>query len=111
VVVGWPVGVAAPAVSGSATREVSLTTGRPNPFGTSLAAEFALPHSCQALVEVMDVQGRRIRILQDEWNEAGRHRVEWDGRDSYGRSVADGVYFVRLRALGSVITKKAVKVH
>ncbi|MFN8180067.1 MAG: T9SS type A sorting domain-containing protein [bacterium] len=111
VVLGWPASVAAPAVSGSVIREVSLSTGRPNPFGTGLAIELAVPHSCQALVEVMDVQGRRIRVLRDDWTEAGRHRVEWDGRDSFGRNVADGVYFVRLRALGSVITKKAVKVH
>jgi len=111
VVLGWPAGLAAPAVSAPEIREVALSAGSPNPFVRALSADFALPHACQALVEVMDIQGRRVRILQDAWTEAGRHRVVWDGRDSYGRDVADGVYFVRLRALGSTITKKAVKVH
>ena len=111
VVVGWPPIVGSPVTAEPTIREVSLSTGRPNPFGRGLAAEFAMPSPGQALVEVMNVQGRRIRILQDEWMTAGRHRVQWDGRDAYGRDVADGVYFLRLRTLGTTLTTKAVKVH
>ncbi len=91
--------------------QVSLSTGRPNPFGRGLSAEFALPDPGAALVEVLDVSGRRVRILRDEWTIAGRHRVTWDGRDPYGREVAGGVYFLRLRALGSTLTTKAVKLR
>lgn len=111
VTVGWPPPVDAPPSSELSIRELSLSAGRPNPFGKGLAAEFAMPSPGQALVEVMNVQGRRIRILQDTWMAPGRHRVQWDGRDAYGRDVADGVYFLRLRALGTTLTTKAVKVQ
>ena len=62
-------------------------------------------------LEVLDVGGRRVRILLDERRPAGRHRVTWDGRDHYGGLVADGVYFLRLTANGETLTRKAVKVR
>jgi hypothetical protein len=91
--------------------EVALSAGRPNPFGEGLVAEYALPDPAQALLEVLDVRGRRVRVLEDSWRGAGRHPVSWDGRDAYGRSTAAGVYWLRLRALGVTRTTKAVKVR
>ncbi|HMB67798.1 MAG TPA: FlgD immunoglobulin-like domain containing protein, partial [bacterium] len=94
-----------------AVSELALAPGRPNPFGAGLVTELALPEPAQVLVEVMDVRGRRLRILLDERRGAGRHRVAWDGTDPYGRPVADGVYFLRLSALGRTLTTKAVKLR
>lgn len=91
--------------------DVVLSAGRPNPFGQGFALEFALPDPGTALVEVLDVHGRRVRILHDAWTPAGWHAMTWDGRDAYGRRVADGVYWIRLRALGITRTTKAVKVR
>jgi flagellar hook assembly protein FlgD len=60
---------------------------------------------------VLDVSGRRVRILVDELRPAGRHRARWDGRDHDGRPVADGVYFLRLAAAGEVVTGKVAKLR
>ncbi|MCA9753031.1 MAG: hypothetical protein KC591_12620 [Gemmatimonadetes bacterium] len=103
-------------VDGPVPGELSITTvamapGRPNPFGRGLVVDYALPASAPALLEVLDVAGRRIRILQDGFLERGAHRVTWDGRDESGRAAANGVYFVRLRALGEVRVTKAVKLR
>ncbi|GJM44907.1 MAG: hypothetical protein DHS20C21_17490 [Gemmatimonadota bacterium] len=95
----------------AAIREVALTAGRPNPFGNGFVAELALPEPAQVLVEVLDVRGRRLRILLDERRDAGRHRLAWDGNDPYGRPAADGVYFLRMSALGRTLTAKAVKIR
>jgi hypothetical protein len=110
VTVSWS-GVQAPFAAAEAPARLSLSPGRPNPFGRGLTADFALPDPGQALLEVLDVGGRRVRILRDEWTPAGPHRATWDGLDHYGRPVADGVYFLRLRTLGSTLTTKAVKVR
>ena len=48
---------------------------------------------------------------ESTFREAGVHRAAWDGRDHSGRPVADGVYFLRLRAQGKVLTTKAVKLR
>jgi flagellar hook assembly protein FlgD len=42
------------------------------------------------------VNGARVRTLVLGPRGAGRHVVEWDGRDGAGRAVAPGVYFARL---------------
>lgn len=109
--VSWGSAVSAGAGPDAGPAELALSPGRPNPFGRGVVAEFALPDPGQALVEVLDVQGRRVRILHDEWTPRGRHRVAWDGADAYGHPVAGGVYFLRLRALGEVVTTKSVKVR
>ena len=95
----------------AAITDVSLSPGRPNPFGRGLVAEFTMPAAGPVLVEVLDVSGRRIRIVEDGFRSAGAHRTGWDGLDQSGRSVANGVYFLRLRALGTVLTTKAVKLR
>ena len=66
----------------AAVDDLRLTPGRPNPFGRGLVTDFALPRRANVLLEVLDVTGRRVRILVDEPREAGIHRVEWDGRDA-----------------------------
>jgi hypothetical protein len=92
-------------------REVALGPGTPNPFGVGTVSELALPSAAHVFVEVIDVSGRRVRLLVDERRPAGRHRVEWDGRDQGGRTVANGVYFIRLTTAGERLTRKAVKVR
>jgi hypothetical protein len=44
---------------------------------------------------VHDLAGRRIRALNQRRVGAGETRIQWDGRDSAGRPVAPGVYYVR----------------
>ena len=90
---------------------LSLSVGRPNPFGQGTVAEFALPRPSTVFLEVLDVGGRRVRLLLDERREAGLHRQIWDGKDHYGRPVAGGVYFLRLTAMGETVTTKAVRLR
>ncbi len=95
---------------GGAVREVSLSTGRPNPFreeGT--ICEYALPSKGPVKLDVLDVRGRLVRTLVDAPRDAGVHRVGWNGTDSGGRSVANGVYFLRLVAGGRTLSSKVVK--
>jgi flagellar hook assembly protein FlgD len=49
-------------------------------------------------VAVYDALGRRVQVLVDERTPAGRHTVQWNGRDASGRALASGLYFIRLRA-------------
>jgi hypothetical protein len=45
---------------------------------------------------VYDVRGRKASTLFDRHLEAGRHLLEWDGRDAEGRPVGAGIYFLRV---------------
>jgi len=86
-----------------------LSPARPNPFGQGMRTELAMPRPGPVRLEVLDVRGRRVRVLVNERREAGIHPVEWDGRDASGRPVAGGVYFLRLDALGETITNRIVR--
>jgi hypothetical protein len=72
---------------------------------------FALPRGAEVELSVFDLRGRRIRSLAGGSLPAGEHAVKWNRRDGAGHSVASGVYFVRLSALGAVATGRVVIVH
>ena len=57
-------------------------------------------------LEVLDLQGRRVRVLSRGELAAGAHVASWDGRDDAGRAVPSGSYLLRLSGAGSVATAK-----
>ncbi len=48
-------------------------------------------NAAQTIISITDQNGRAVRSVQGE-TAAGRHEFEWDGRDSNGVQVPDGVY-------------------
>ena len=71
--------------------------GFPNPFNGTLRIAFRLQHSGRVRLNVYDISGRFIASLLQKDLPAGRHRVLWQGRDRFGRPVASGIYFARLK--------------
>jgi hypothetical protein len=65
----------------------------PNPFNPSTKIHFSLAAGEQVLMEVFDLQGRRVARLLDESLPAGEHTLQYrpDG-------LASGIYLLRLSA-------------
>jgi hypothetical protein len=78
-----------------ASGHVDLSRPHPTPFTSSTRLNYALSHSADLLLEVFDVQGRRVRTLAGGLHAAGSYFAVWDGRNASGVAVAPGVYFVR----------------
>ena len=57
---------------------------------------YVLPAAMHARLELMDVAGRRVRVLRSDTDAAGAHAVQWDGHDESGGETPAGVYFARL---------------
>lgn len=66
----------------------------PNPFRTSTRLQ--LPKGAVS-ASILDASGRLVLELLGT--------ATWDGRDSLGRSVPSGVYFVRAEGVGAEVTK------
>lgn len=79
----------------------------PNPARSAeLAIPFELPAAGHVSVTVLDPAGRRVRTIADRVFTAGRQRVVWDGRDDAGSALANGIYFIRVRAAHTSATER-----
>ncbi len=68
----------------------------PNPAAAGTRLDLELPEALPARVRVYDVRGARVRSLVARDLPAGRHRLEWDGRDDTGQPVAPGLYLFQI---------------
>jgi len=88
---------------------LALTAG-PNPFNPATELRFAIPQAGRATLSIHDVRGRRLATLVDADLPPGTHTVTWGGRDEARRSVAAGVYLVRLAHAGQVAVSRVTLV-
>lgn len=109
IVIGYGGSVAAPASDARGMRE-TLLPARPNPFGSHVSLSYTLATTGSAELEIFDVAGRVVRRLGGDRQQAGEHQVEWDGRDSGGRTLDPGMYFYRLNVDGRASeARKAIR--
>ena len=76
----------------------------PNPVTSRLEVQFNLPAESKAQLSVVDVTGREIAQVLNEWMPAGNRRVQWEPSSI----VAPGVYFVRLETPDQVRSERFV---
>jgi len=84
----------------------------PNPAARIARFAFSLGGTDAAGVnlEIFTLDGRRVVTLAAGELPAGRHERTWDLRESSGRRVAPGVYFVRLECGGRHLQRRMVVV-
>jgi hypothetical protein len=100
-----------PSATGSAVpaaRAAQRVQLRPNPFKSRTSIAFSLEAPGLTALEILDVRGRRVRLLDQRIRPAGDHAFHWDGRDDRGSRLPEGVYFVRLSSPGGTETSKAL---
>jgi hypothetical protein len=68
----------------------------PNPFSGGTRVEYSLESEGLIRLEVYDVAGRLVALLDEGWKTPGAHTAVWDGRDAHDTDVPSGVYFARL---------------
>lgn len=96
---GLTVGVAMP--QNTLPQSFALEQNVPNPFSsvnTATAIRFSLPATAQVTLTIYNMLGQKVRTLVASRFEAGYHQIVWNGRNDDDRQVANGVYFLQLRA-------------
>jgi hypothetical protein len=86
----------------------SLDPARPNPSAGRTSLRYSIPDPGHVRLVIMDPRGRKVATLLDGTQAAGRHDLEWNGTDGWGRRLGSGVYFTRLEYGGTVRTSKIV---
>ncbi|MBN1165024.1 MAG: T9SS type A sorting domain-containing protein [Candidatus Krumholzibacteriota bacterium] len=85
-----------------------LEPNYPNPFNPLTTIAYTIPRRSPVTLDIFDISGRRITRLVDQVQKAGRYREEWNGFNQESRPVASGIYFYKLTAGKSSITRKMV---
>ncbi len=78
-----------------------LLPNYPNPFNPETWIPYDLAQDTNVHVDIYNLKGKIIRTLNIGYQHAGTYRtkgraVYWDGRNSYGEPVSNGVYFYSL---------------
>lgn len=88
--------------------QLMLYQNVPNPFNPSTTIRYYLPEKCRVSLHLYDITGKQIVCLANEEQSEGYHSVDWYGRDAEDARVVSGIYFYRLQAGKTTITKKMV---
>ena len=88
---------------------LALALPSPSPFEERTRIQFSLPRAAETALDVLDVNGRRVRrLLSRGALEAGAHSVSWDGRDEGGARSPAGVYFLQLSSGDERVVRRVV---
>ncbi|HUL43473.1 MAG TPA: FlgD immunoglobulin-like domain containing protein [Bacteroidota bacterium] len=87
--------------------DLTIRNSRSAILSRTVTIEFSLPSAAGVKLLIYDGSGKLIRRLVEDHLSAGRHVLEWDLRDAYGRSVPHGEYLYKLLAGKTTVKKKA----
>ncbi len=93
-------GISSPEDAGT-VHTFNLEQNYPNPFNPSTMISFALPHDSHVRLTVYNALGQIVRVLVDQYENAGNYRLTFDGS-----GLSSGLYFYRLDAGSYSQTKK-----
>ncbi|MFH1218948.1 MAG: M64 family metallopeptidase [Candidatus Eisenbacteria bacterium] len=99
-------GVADP--SGTQSGSLVASGAAPVPSRGSISIDFELSADARVDLSIYDARGTRVAVLLDQAVERGRHVVRWDAKDTTGRAVAPGIYFLRVNTGQASATRKLV---
>lgn len=84
----------------------------PNPFkrttGDALAIPLILATAQPIGLEVFDILGRKVHEVESRRLDLGNQRLAWNGLDQQGKSVASGLYLIRVTAGKNVDTRLVI---
>ncbi len=84
-------------VSGSDSFEVDAIF--PNPFSDLVTIRVNLPQTNFVLIRIYDSSGNQIRTISSGLGFIGENEFFWDGTNTRGNPVPDGVYLIRITHL------------
>lgn len=77
--------------------DYQLKQNYPNPFNPTTTIEYIIPIDKQVSVKIYNMMGQLVKTLVDnEFQSAGRHLVQWNGLNMNDTPVASGAYIYSL---------------
>jgi hypothetical protein len=87
----------------------SLDRVVPNPFTGATAIRFSIPRPTPTAIRIYSATGALVRTVCNSSLLPAHYSLVWNGRDGEGKTVARGIYYVRMQAGDFRAMKKVVK--
>jgi len=84
----------------------ALEQNYPNPFNPSTVISYSVPRASHVQLEIYDILGRKVAILIDKNQPAGRYKIRWEAT-----KVSSGIYFYRMQAGHFTKMHKMILLH
>jgi hypothetical protein len=85
-------------LEGTIPKVYELHSNYPNPFNPSTTILYGLPTQSRVVLKVYSLLGQEVASLVDGVQEAGYHRIVWNGLHNNAGQVASGMYLFRMSA-------------
>ena len=90
----------------SGPADFALLANYPNPFNAQTRLTYSIPTGAQVTLYVYNRLGQLVRTIEQGFQGAGVHAVNWDGRNDSNKDAATGIYFYVLQTKHGRLTQK-----
>ena len=88
--------------------ETEILSIVPNPSNSTVSITYSIASISDVSMEISDVMGKRVYAKNFGELNAGIHHFSWNGETDYGKSLASGIFFIRVTGEDKSKTKKVV---
>jgi photosystem II stability/assembly factor-like uncharacterized protein len=88
-------------------KEIRLYPNFPNPFNPSTTISYDLSSESRVELNIYDITGKTVKSFFCGFQNAGNHKIIWDGKNNYGENLSSGIYLSNFKAitiLGNIIS-------
>ncbi len=75
-------------------------TNYPNPFNPETTISYDISKQGNVSVDIYNLKGQKVKSLLNETQEAGAHKIIWQGDNEDGKQVSSGNYFYKVKSGG-----------
>jgi len=80
----------------------------PNPFTDQVQIKFHLLKQSLVKVEIVNLSGKVVQTLVNNYRPIGKNSINWDGLNENGQKVNSGIYCLRINTNGQFINKNII---
>ena len=89
-------------------RTFHLNQNYPNPFNPTTEIGYTIPENTFVSITIYDVQGRLVKSLVNQNQDAGIYQTNWNAKNEQGVSMPAGMYFYTIQTEKFKDTKKMI---
>lgn len=90
----------------NAYNSMNLKSIYPNPLQANCSFAISVNKATEVSIDIYNVRGQLIRNISRSVLKKGDHLIQWDAKDRFDRPCGNGIYFGKISAGGTAITRK-----